>query len=85
MHQLVNHVFIEGNLFIPLNCITNETVQLNVGKPVKKHQIPAGLSNICGILNKQIVIQMNGYWERKKQNYSQLEVKIGCLKRDHMI
>ena len=33
--------------------MTNEEVQLNVGNPVEKHQIPGGLSNICGILNRQ--------------------------------
>ena len=46
-------VFIDGNLFIPFNCITDERIQLNVGNPVERSQIPSGLSNICGILNRQ--------------------------------
>ena len=46
-------IFIEGNIFIPFKCVTVDYVQLNVGDPIAKHQIPSGLSNICGLLNQQ--------------------------------
>ena len=28
-------------------------MQLNVGDPIAKHLIPSGISNICGLLNRQ--------------------------------
>ena len=49
----ISCIFIDGNLFIPFKCVTKNSVQLNVGKTVKKHQIPSGLSLLCGILNQQ--------------------------------
>ena len=44
VHQLGFHVSL---------CVTKDSVQFNVGKPVEKHQIPSGLSLLCGILNQQ--------------------------------
>ena len=46
-------IFIEGNIFIPFKCVTKDYVQLNVGDPIPKNQILSGLSNICGLLNRQ--------------------------------
>ena len=45
--------FIDGNLFIPFKSITENRVQLNVGNPIETCHIPGGLSNICGLLNRQ--------------------------------
>ena len=49
----ISCIYIEGNLFIPFRCVTQDLVQLNVGKPVEIHHIPVGLSMLCGILKQK--------------------------------
>ena len=46
-------IFVEGNIFIPFRCITEDMVQFNVGDPIEKSNIPYGMSGIGDILDYQ--------------------------------
>ena len=44
-------IFMEDKLFIPFECVTNDSVQFNIGNPIDKSEIPSGTAGISDILN----------------------------------